>query len=100
MCVFCLDRCWYLDREIFDIYLLLLVMLVAKAHTQKRSSFLRNTNKKMADENKKERSVPGAAAGAAALTSANTSATTAKDEFQRVVSQHDKHAGRLMDLGK
>jgi len=55
----------------------------------------------MADENKKERSVPGAAAGAAALTSANTSATTAKDEFQRVVSQHDKHAGRLArDLGK
>jgi len=34
MCVFCLGRCWYLDREIFDIYLLLLVMLVAKAHTQ------------------------------------------------------------------
>jgi len=33
MCVFCLDRCWYLDREIFDIYLLLLVMLVTKAHT-------------------------------------------------------------------
>ena len=55
----------------------------------------------MADENKKERSVPCAAAGAAALTSANTSATTAKDEFQRVVSQHDKHAGRLArDLGK
>jgi len=56
----------------------------------------------MADESKKERSVPGAAAaGAAALTSANTSATTAKDEFQRVVSQHDKHAGRLArDLGK
>jgi hypothetical protein len=56
----------------------------------------------MPDENKKERSAPGAAAGAgAASTSATTSATTAKDEFQRVVSQHDKHAGRLArDLGK
>jgi len=56
----------------------------------------------MSDENKKERSAPGAAAGAgAASTSATTSATTAKDEFQRVVSQHDKHAGRLArDLGK
>ena len=54
----------------------------------------------MADENKKERSVPGAAAGAAS-TSATTSATAVKDEFQRVVSQHDKHAGRLArDLGK
>ena len=57
----------------------------------------------MADENKKERSAPGAAAAGAgaASTSASTSATTAKDEFQRVVSQHDKHAGRLArDLGK
>jgi hypothetical protein len=55
----------------------------------------------MADENKKERSAPGAAADAVASTSASTSATTAKDEFQRVVSQHDKHAGSLArDLGK
>ena len=54
----------------------------------------------MADENKKERSAPGAAA-AAASTSASTSATTAKDELQRVLSQHDKHAGRLArDLGE
>ena len=100
MCVFCLDRCWYLDSEYFR-YIFITVSHVSRksSHTQ-RSSFF-NTNKKMADENKKERSVPGAAAGAAALTSANTSATTGKDGFQRVVSQHDKHAGRLArDLGK
>jgi hypothetical protein len=57
----------------------------------------------MADENKKEKSAPGAAAAAAgaASTSATTSATTAKDELQRVLSQHDKHAGRLArDLGE
>jgi len=57
----------------------------------------------MPDENKKERSAPGAAAAGAgaASTTASTSATTAKDEFQRVVSQHDKHAGRLArDLGE